>query len=221
MQTIQRVIGVSGAVLLIAASTQLDCDSASNTPPPDPVADLAVTTDASVLPDGATAGAPTVRSVSPPSGPNTGATLLTVSGTGFQAGVNVTVGGSPCQQLALISDTQLNCLAPPKSVTCGAQDVVVINPDGQRATAAGAYLYRSGTFGFGALSANTMGAQPDQLVVRDLNQDGKLDLVNTNRGGGSITYRLGTGTGTFGSLATLLTSSGGPAGLAAADASGV
>jgi IPT/TIG domain len=83
--------------------------------------------------------APTVTSVSPTSGPVTGGTDVTVTGTGFQPGAHVLFGpsdgtlsltedsaGTP---VSVLSSTSILVTAPPGIV--GATNVVVVNPDGQ------------------------------------------------------------------------------------------
>ena len=100
--------------------------------------------------------APTVTSVSPTSGPVTGGTDVTVTGTHFQPGAQVLFGpsdgstsftddltGTP---VSVLSSTSILVTAPPGIV--GATNVVVLNPDGQsgalKSGSAGHYTY-SGT----------------------------------------------------------------------------
>jgi hypothetical protein len=83
--------------------------------------------------------APTVTSVAPTSGPVTGGTLVTVTGTGFQAGAQVLFGPSDGSSdltqdssgapVAVLSATSILVTAPAGIV--GATNVVVLNPDGQ------------------------------------------------------------------------------------------
>ena len=83
--------------------------------------------------------APTVTSVSPTSGPVTGGTDVTVTGTHFQPGAHVLFGpsdgstsltddstGTP---VSVLSSTSILVTTPPGIV--GATNVVVVNPDGQ------------------------------------------------------------------------------------------
>jgi IPT/TIG domain len=97
--------------------------------------------------------APTVTSVSPTSGPVTGGTDVTITGTGFQPGAMVLFGpsdgstsvtddltGTP---VSVLSSTSILVTAPPGIV--GATNVVVVNPDGQsgalKSGSAGHYTY--------------------------------------------------------------------------------
>ncbi len=64
--------------------------------------------------------------------------------------------------------------------------------------------------------AYPVGANPFGVVLADFNSDGHIDLASSNEGDNSITVRLGTGTGTFGSSATFAAGTA-PHGLAAAD----
>ena len=97
-----------------------------------------------------------MTSVSPTSGPVTGGTDVTVTGTHFQPGAQVLFGpsdgstsftddltGTP---VSVLSSTSILVTAPPGIV--GATNVVVLNPDGQsgalKSGSAGHYTY-SGT----------------------------------------------------------------------------
>lgn len=85
--------------------------------------------------------APAIAAVSPSSGPETGGTAITISGSGFAAGATVSIG-SVAAAVTSLSSTAIVVMAPahaPQSV-----DVVVRNPDGQSAAAAGAYTYIAG-----------------------------------------------------------------------------
>ncbi|MCI0341860.1 MAG: IPT/TIG domain-containing protein [Planctomycetales bacterium] len=84
---------------------------------------------------------PTVAltSVSPSSGPIAGGTLVTLAGTGFQAGATVSFGGSPATSLTVVSSTQITCVTPPGPV--GPASVTVVNPDATSATLANGFTY--------------------------------------------------------------------------------
>ncbi len=83
--------------------------------------------------------APTVSGVSPPSGPTTGGTPITVTGSGFLDGATVTVGGVGCSPVTFVSATELKCTTGAHAA--GTTDVVVTNPDLQTATKVGAFTY--------------------------------------------------------------------------------
>jgi uncharacterized protein (TIGR03382 family) len=80
-----------------------------------------------------------LTAVSPASGPTTGGTRVTLSGNGFAPGATVTLGGIPATSVVIDSETSLTAIAPPHAA--GAVDVVVINPDNDRVTLAGAFTY--------------------------------------------------------------------------------
>jgi hypothetical protein len=74
--------------------------------------------------------APTISSLDPAQGPDTGATLVTVTGTGFADGDTVTIGGTtiPANQVAVLSPTQLTFSTPAHAA--GGVTVVVSGPGG-------------------------------------------------------------------------------------------
>ncbi|KAJ4457268.1 putative phospholipase D [Paratrimastix pyriformis] len=75
---------------------------------------------------------PTLGQVWPVSGPTSGATGLTLSGTGFRAGATVLLGSLPCTGLVVHNQTTITCTSPP-----GAEakvNVTVANADLTSAT---------------------------------------------------------------------------------------
>jgi hypothetical protein len=206
--------------------SQSDCDSPAPMANNDlaGAADMATTMvppDMTVLPDMTMFAAPTVTGVSPSAGANNTTTALVITGTGFRAGATVTVGGQPCANVTVTSATSLSCTAPARAGFCGAQDIVVTHPDdGKRGTGSKIFRYRSSTFAFAATSTTTtVSTGPNEILAVDLNNDGKPDLVNTNRSGNAVTAMLGGGDGTF--MATKTANTGtNPVGLAAGDLDG-
>lgn len=81
---------------------------------------------------------PEASSASPSSGPATGGTIITVSGTGFEPGATARVGGLDAQVLSVTDDT-VRLRSPAAAV--GMADIVITNPDGQTATLAGAFQF--------------------------------------------------------------------------------
>lgn len=71
--------------------------------------------------------APTISGVSPDFGPTTGGTAITISGTNFQTGATVTVGGGSCGSVVVVTANQITCVTPAGSA--GLADIVVTNPD--------------------------------------------------------------------------------------------
>jgi glucose/arabinose dehydrogenase len=83
--------------------------------------------------------APTVTSITPNSGAINGATAVTITGTGFQAGATVSLGGTAATGVTLVSSTSIT--ATTAAHAAGAVNVMVTNTDAQSATLAGGYTY--------------------------------------------------------------------------------
>ncbi len=75
--------------------------------------------------------APTVTGISPASGPDTGGTAVTISGTGFTGATSVSFGGASAKY-AIVSDTEIMATSP-ASATDGPVDVTVTTPAGTSA----------------------------------------------------------------------------------------
>ena len=75
-------------------------------------------------------GAPTVDSTTPSSGPDTGGNIVTILGSGFTGATAVNFG-SKSAIFAVISDNQINAVAPTDSI--GTVDVTVTSPSGTSA----------------------------------------------------------------------------------------
>jgi hypothetical protein len=86
------------------------------------------------------APSPTVGGVSPNSGPSTGGTLVTITGTNFGAGAAVTFGTNPGTDTQVINPTTITTRVPPSSVA-GGVDVKVQNSDGHNGTLANGFTY--------------------------------------------------------------------------------
>ncbi len=104
--------------------------------------------------------APTVTGVNPASGPTTGGTSVTVSGTGFAAGATVTFGGTAATNVVVTNSSTITATTPAHAA--GTVDVVVTNSDDQ-----------SG----GKLSAFTYTAPPsgETILLADDFNDGSLN----------------------------------------------
>ncbi|HEV2116610.1 MAG TPA: IPT/TIG domain-containing protein, partial [Terriglobales bacterium] len=87
--------------------------------------------------------APTVSSVSPNSGPSTGGTAVTISGTNFAAGAVVTFGGTPATNVTVVSGTSITATTPAHAA--GTVNVVVTNSDSQSGTLTSGFTYTSST----------------------------------------------------------------------------
>ena len=79
--------------------------------------------------DPVTIARPTITIVSPSSGLVAGGDLISIYGTGFKAGAQVTIGSNVCSSVNVISATQITCVTA-YSTLAGFQKIVVTNPDG-------------------------------------------------------------------------------------------
>jgi N-acetylneuraminic acid mutarotase len=80
----------------------------------------------------------TVARITPTNGKQTGGEAGSIAGSGFLPGATVTIDGVPATDVG-VTPTIITFTLPPG--TEGAKDVVVTNPDGQKATLRGAYTY--------------------------------------------------------------------------------
>jgi phospholipase C len=84
--------------------------------------------------------APNISSISPAFGTTRGGTTVTISGSNFESGAIVTIGGSPLTNVS-IHEGLIRGITPQH--VAGSADVVVTNPDGQQSTVK-ATLYNHG-----------------------------------------------------------------------------
>ncbi len=82
---------------------------------------------------------PTVTGISPPAGPPAGGTSVTISGSGFQAGAAVKVGGTAATGVSVVNGSTITATTPAHAL--GAVDVTVTNPGNQGYTLVGGYTY--------------------------------------------------------------------------------
>ena len=80
-----------------------------------------------------TAAAPTVTGINPTSGPASGGTNITITGTGFNGATGVSFGSTPASNFTVNSDTQITATSPAANLS-GAVDVTVTTPNGTSAT---------------------------------------------------------------------------------------
>lgn len=226
MRTFKRLLGLGGAgaaLTLSLAFSQTHCglftpssssnfDFAGMEPP-----------DLGPLPDLLSVPAPTVTSIMPNTALNNAMTAVIVAGTNFRPGALVKIGGVTCNSVAVVSPTQITCIYPGKSMTCGGQDVVVTQSDDvtRPATlpASMGLSLSSSSLGFAAANNVAVAPQPDAMAVADFNNDGNLDLAVASLANNVVQVRLGLGNGSF-MTATDLTVGTRPAGLTAVDFNG-
>ncbi|HEY5835614.1 IPT/TIG domain-containing protein [Streptomyces sp.] len=150
-----NTVTVSGTGLSTATSVSFGANSAT----PTVVSDSQITV---VVPAGAAAGpvgvsvttaggtnnglsytyidVPTFGAISPTSGPTSGGTAVTITGTNLGSTEQVAFDGAPAP-FSVINATTVSAVTPPG--TAGAVDVTVTNPAGT-ATGTGAFTYAAG-----------------------------------------------------------------------------
>lgn len=92
-----------------------------------------------IFPAAVQAPPPAVSAVSPKSGPTTGGTAVTITGTGFQNGASVTFGGTAATSVVVVSSTRITAVTPAKAT--GKVAVAVANPDNQSSSLANGFFY--------------------------------------------------------------------------------
>jgi len=88
----------------------------------------------------ASAAVPTVESIAPAGGRLSGDTLVTITGTNFESGATVTIGGNAATNVVVVSATQITCVTP-ASATTGTKNVVITNPGSETGTLTDGYIY--------------------------------------------------------------------------------
>jgi plastocyanin len=85
---------------------------------------------------------PTITNVSPATGPTSGGTPITITGTQFQSGATVKIGALLATDVTVVSATSITARTPlGPSTEQLTSDVVVTNPDSTKATATGAFTW--------------------------------------------------------------------------------
>jgi hypothetical protein len=82
---------------------------------------------------------PTISNVIPNSGVTSGGTSITVSGSGFQTGATLSLGGAAASNVVVVNSGSITASTP--SHASGPVNVVVTNPDGQTGTLSNGFTY--------------------------------------------------------------------------------
>jgi hypothetical protein len=90
-----------------------------------------------------TTQAPAISALNPTSGPASGGTAVTITGTNFASGARVEFGGLPATNVSVASATRTTATAPAQSD--GLANVNVTNTEGQRGFLFDAFTFASGT----------------------------------------------------------------------------
>ena len=85
---------------------------------------------------------PTISAINPPSGPTNGS-AITITGTNFQTGATVTIGGLPVGDVAVPDSTTITGNTP--GLPVGPADVKITNPDNGTVSSPGGFTYTLGT----------------------------------------------------------------------------
>ncbi len=85
---------------------------------------------------------PTVTAINPNSGTTAGGTPVTITGTNFQAGAAVSIGGVAATGVTVVNSTTIT--ATTGAHAAGVVDVVVTNPDAQSGTLPAGFTYSTG-----------------------------------------------------------------------------
>jgi hypothetical protein len=183
MRRIQQLVTVGGAMVLLALV--LGCGNNVGYEPP-PIITMPA--------------APTVTAVTPVNSINNASVTLTLTGTNFQTGDTVLVGGQACTGVSVLSSTMLTCQFSGKPMTCGGQNIQVTTSDGKESgtlSASKGLKLVSSTFGFVSPQWPAVGKYPRAIAEADFNGDGKPDLAVANVGDGSVSVLLADGLGGF------------------------
>ena len=86
---------------------------------------------------------PVITGLSPTSGTVLGGTSVTITGSDFQPGAAVFIGGAPALSVSVESSTRLVAVTPRGSA--GSANVLVRNPDGSAVTLNGGYYFSAVT----------------------------------------------------------------------------
>jgi hypothetical protein len=105
---------------------------------------------------------PSVSSISPSNGPTTGGTAVTINGSNFQSGANVSFGGANSTAVTFISASQLNALSPAGS---GTVSIAVTNTGGASGSLSGAFTYTASSGGGGGSSGSGGGVSSGQGLL--------------------------------------------------------
>ncbi len=83
--------------------------------------------------------APTVTAITPNSGPTSGGTSVTITGTGFLTGAAAKLGGTSATTVAVVNSTSITAVTPVHAA--GAVSVQVTNTDAQSGTLTNGFTY--------------------------------------------------------------------------------
>jgi IPT/TIG domain len=157
---------VPGVNCVVLADTTITCKTPAST------ADVAVDiTVINVDGQSSTAAAaytflnvtPTITTVAPATGPTNGGTTVSITGSNFQAGAEVTIGGLAAGDVVVHDTSTITANSP--ALPVGAAQDVVVNDLGAAATAAGAFTYALGTGPINYIQGGSTGTGATQATL--------------------------------------------------------
>ncbi len=133
--------GVPASGVTVTSATSITATTPANAAGPAHVTVTNPDLQSRTLPDGFTytISTPAVTSVTPSTGPTSGGTAVTISGTGFQSGATVSFGGTPGTGVNVVNSTQISAITP--SGSAGSVTVNVTNPDSGSGSLPGGFTY--------------------------------------------------------------------------------
>lgn len=108
----------------------------------------------------------------PSTGPTAGGIRISLHGQGtrWDADTTVSVGGKPCEDLSISSETELGCALPKHSP--GAKSITITTSDGETTTALSAFIYADSDDGFrGGLSGGKLDSSLKVLALNSYTGD--------------------------------------------------
>jgi predicted outer membrane repeat protein len=128
--------------------------------------------------------APTITTIDPASGPSTGGTMVTITGTNFVNEATVHFGTVAAASVSVVSETSITATTPPHEA--GQVDVKVTNPDSQYATL---------TNGFSYVAAPTVTTHPSNQTVTE-GQTASFTAAATGNPEPTVQWQISTDSGT-------------------------
>ncbi|MCH8476481.1 MAG: PQQ-dependent sugar dehydrogenase [Wenzhouxiangella sp.] len=126
------------------------------------------------------APAPQLDSVSPDQGLESGGTQVSLAGAGFAPGTTVVFGANACQDVDVLSETEISCVTP--AAAPGSVDVTVTNPDQQSDTLTAGFTYVP-------LPEPALSLNPPELAFGEvqLGEEASLEAELSNSGTATLT----------------------------------